>query len=349
MTIGDRLDANEDAHVMTILRRASFLPAIGGLACSLVLASCANMATRSGPIRHVTQGPATTVISTELNTGCQAPLQYPLQRKTGLGRITATDGTLITVPAQTAIGSQPQPAPLYNECELTKPARLADVGLSKAPVVEVDPDGEVVTGFVVADNYFEIYVNGKLIAVDPTPYTPFNSAIVRFRAKKPYTYAVKLVDWEEKLGLGMEWFPPNHKWWPGDGGFIAKFSDGVVTDSSWRAQSFYIAPLSSPTDVIEQGNLHNTAALGRTHPLSKMPSCEDKCYAVHYPVPAGWEQPRFDDRPWPEAFTFTDEQVGISPALVSYSQFRDAFTGAQWIWSQNLVFDNLVLVRKTVR
>ena len=70
---------------------------------------------------------------------------------------------------------------------------------------------------IVADNYFELYVNGKLVGVDPVPYTPFNSAIVRFRAKQPYTYALKLVDWEEKLGLGMEWMP-NHDWWPGDGG-----------------------------------------------------------------------------------------------------------------------------------
>ena len=29
------------------------------------------------------------------------------------------------------------------------------------PVVEVDKDGEVVTGFMVADNYFELYINGK--------------------------------------------------------------------------------------------------------------------------------------------------------------------------------------------
>jgi len=314
-----------------------------------VLTSCSSIATGQPPVRHVTQGPATTIISAELYTGCRAALQYPVIRKTGLGRITATDGTSITVPAQTAIGAAPQPAPLYNECEQVMPARLADVDVSKAPIVEVDPDGDVVTGFVVADNYFEIYINGKLVAVDPTPYTPFNSAIVRFRAKKPYTYAVKVVDWEEKLGLGMEWFPPNHDWWPGDGGFIAKFSDGVVTDSSWRAQSFYISPLSSPTDVIERGNVHDTTALGRTHPLAKMPACQDQCYAVHYPLPTGWERGTFDDRAWPEAFTYTDAEVGISPALVSYSRFREAFAGARWIWSQNLVFDNVVVVRKNVR
>ena len=45
-------------------------------------------------------------------------------------------------------------------------------------MVEVDADGEEVTGYIVADNYFELYVNGKLIALDPVPYTPMNSVIV---------------------------------------------------------------------------------------------------------------------------------------------------------------------------
>jgi hypothetical protein len=217
------------------------------------------------------------------------------------------------------------------------------------PVVEVDRDGEVATGFIVADNYFELYINGKLVAVDPATYTPFNSAIVRFRVKKPYTYAFKLVDWEEKLGLGMEWFPPNHDWWTGDGGLIARFSDGVVTDGSWKAQTYYIAPLMSPGDVVENGSVHDTGALGRFHPQAKQPSCQDKCFAVHYPLPANWASPAFDDRGWPQAYEYTDAQVGISPALVWYTRYPEAFSGARWIWSSNLVFDNLVLARKTVR
>lgn len=325
------------------------MKAVAALLAALLVASCANMPPRDAPVRQVTQGPATLVSSPNVYTGCRAAIQYPFMRPSAVGRISATDGTVITVPAQTALGSQPQATPLYNECERVTPAALSDVDLSRVPVVEVDRDGELVTGFVVADNYFEIYVNGKLVAVDPTPYTPFNSAIVRFRAKKPYTYAVKLVDWEEKLGLGMEWFPPNHDWWPGDGGFIARFSDGAVSDASWRAQSFYIAPLSSPSDVIERGAVHDTTALGRTHPLARMPVCHDRCYAVHYPVPEGWERAEFNDSAWPQAFVYTDEEVGISPALVSYTRFRDAFAGARWVWSQNLVFDNLVLARKTVR
>jgi hypothetical protein len=315
-------------------------------AASLGLIACALPAPQTVAARHVTQGLAT-VVSDNLYADCKE--QVPNLRKTSVGRITATDGTVITVPAVTAIGSGPRAFPLFSDCELVRPARFADVDATSLPVVEIDSDGEIVTGYIVADNYFELYVNGKLVAVDPVPYTPFNSAIVRFRVKKPYVYAVKLVDWEEKLGLGMEWFPPNQDWYLGDGGFIARFSDGVVTDKTWRAQTFYIAPLNSPEEVVERGGLRDTTALGRVHPLAKVPSCRERCFAVHYDVPNNWERPGFDDGNWPQASEFTDAEVGISPALISYSRFPEAFTGARWIWSQNLVFDNLVLARKTVR
>ncbi len=215
------------------------------------------------------------------------------------------------------------------------------------PVVEIDADGEVVTGYIVADNYFEVYVNGKLVGVDAVPFTPFNSAIVKFKAKRPYTYALKLVDWEEKLGVGMEKMPDND-WHPGDGGVIARFSDGTVTDSTWKAQSFYIAPLASPDDVLEKRNVHDTTKLGRTHPLSKKPSCQEKCYAVHYPIPETWAAASLDDAGWPRAYEYTDEDVGVT-TLTAYTRYPEAFEGARWIWTVNLVYDNLVLARKTVR
>src|SRR5262249_3060212 len=162
-----------------------------------------------------------------------------------------------------------------------------------------------ITGYIVADNYFELYVNGKLVAVDAVPYTPFNSSIVKFKAKRPYTYAFKLVDWEEDLGLGTEIGVRDGPWYQGDGGLTARFSDGTVTDSSWKAQAFYIAPLASPDDVVEKGSVHHTAKLGRVHPHAPKPGCQDKCYAIHYPIPGNWAAPSFDDARWPRAYEFT--------------------------------------------
>ena len=35
--------------------------------------------------------------------------------------------------------------------------------------------------------------------------------------------------------------------------------------------------------------------------------------------------------------------------LPGYTRYPELFTGARWIWSVNLVFDNVVIARKTVR
>ena len=152
--------------------------------------------------RHVTQGRAKTIVENLY----RCPVAVGNRRISAVGQITATDGTVLTVPAETALQKKrgPLAADLYNECTQVRPKSEADVSAANVPVVEVDADGEVITGYIVADNYFELYVNGKLVAVDNTPYTPFNSAIVKFKAKRPITYVLKLVDWDENLGLGSE-------------------------------------------------------------------------------------------------------------------------------------------------
>lgn len=297
--------------------------------------------------RSVTQGLAKTVVENIY----RCPVNVANHRVSAVGTITASDGTVWRVPAETALekGTGPMGADLFNECNKITPQKSSEVSAANVPVIEVDPDGEVITGYIVADNYFEFYVNGKLVAVDNLPYTPFNSAIVKFKAKRPLTYAFKLVDWEEDLGLGTEVnFANRSKFYQGDGGLIARFSDGTVTDSSWKAQSFYIAPLKDPNDVIERGNVHDTTKLGRVHPHAPKPGCDDRCYAVHYPIPANWAAPSFDDSKWPRAYEFTDEDVGVTN-LPAYTRFPELFEGSRWIWSLNLVFDNLVLARKTVR
>lgn len=38
---------------------------------------------------------------------------------------------------------------------------LAEVDQSAVPVAVVDPDGEEITGYIFADNYFELYINGS--------------------------------------------------------------------------------------------------------------------------------------------------------------------------------------------
>ena len=339
------------------------LAAAGTVATTLAVVACQTLpaqldldaADPAPPKRMVTQGTATKIVAQNL-TRCAHTHPKMNVRVAAVGEITATDGTVITMPAATALqtGRGPLSYDLYNECNQVMPPNASAVSTANVPVMEIDPDGEVITGFIVADNYYEMYVNGKLVSVDNTPYTPFNSAIVKFRVKRPYTLAFLVVDWDEHLGLGMEVFPvpitpKTNKYYPGDGGLIAKFSDGTMTDGTWKVQSFYIAPLVDPKEVVERGHIHDTPNLGgRTHPYARRPDCEDKCYAVHYPIPRNWQSPRFNDSHWPRAWEFTAQEIGVTN-LPAYTRFPELFEGARWIWTQNLVLDNVMIARKTVR
>lgn len=290
--------------------------------------------------RSVTKGKGETVIAGLVTCAGGRP--------TPVGRIRSTDGKIWTSPTETRFADGPKATDLHNSCLGITRSGIAEVDLSKVPVVEVDRDGQVVTGFIYADNYYELYVNGKLVAVDATPFTPFNSTVVKFRAKRPMTIAIKAVDWEENVGLGTESGGARAPHHPGDAGFIASFDNGVVSDRSWRVQTFYIAPLASPDLVVEKGNVHDTSALGRVYPdAASDAACALNCYAVRYPEPRDWASPAFDDRAWPQAFEYTEEQVGGG---APYRNFKDQLTrgGAKFIWSSNLVFDNVVLARKRI-
>jgi len=295
------------------------------------LSRSANLALTNS--RSISQGRAVTVVTNLLPAG---------QRISAVGSITASDGTVWTVPAATQFATAPKASDLFNEVTGVTPTNIAGVNLNAVPIVEIDPDGEVITGYLFADNYFELYVNGTLVAVDPVPFTPFNSSVVKFRAKRPITYAVKLVDWEENLGLGTELNGgnPNH---PGDGGFMASFSDGTFTGPNWKAQSFYIAPLDNPNLVVEMPDgTHNSSAASTT------PTLGTNCYALHYPVPGGWQTKSFNHSNWPSAATYTEAAIGVNnkPAYLNFpGQLSNS--GAQFIWSSNLILDNEVIVRYT--
>lgn len=285
------------------------------------------------PSGSVTQGLGLTTVA-DLMPNC------PSNHVTPLGTIVASDGSTWVVPADNHFQTATPLADLHNPCNGIAPANLAAANLSNVPVVDIDPNGEVVTGFLFADNYFELYVNGVLVGVDAVPFTPFNSSVVKFRVSKPYTLAVKLVDWEENPGLGSE-INNGNNYHPGDGGFIAQFSDGTVTDTSWRAQVFYIAPIHDLNSVVElPDGTHSTASATLT------PTCNANCYGVHYPIPDDWADPDFDETGWVKPSLYTAQQVTNQAAFKNFE--TTAWGNARFIWTSNLVLDNLVLVRKTV-
>lgn len=290
------------------------------------------------------QGTATTVTSNLFLQG---------QRVAGVGTVTSSDGETWTVPAQTEYESTafPWAFDLYNEYEAghdyaTASAALAALG--STDIVEVDADGEVVTGYIFADNYFELWVNGKAIAKDPVPFTGFNSCIVRFKAKQPFTVAMKLVDWEENLGTGTE-ANGDSNYHPGDGGLVAVFKDASdnvldVTGSHWKAQTYYTAPITDKNCLDETAR---TSSGCSTADLTGI----DNVYAAHWETPDGWTGENYDDADWPAASTYSNATVGVDnkPSYTNFTAlFDDSANDAAFIWSSNLVLDNLVLVRATI-
>lgn len=314
-----------------------------------VVSGAAQQTPSAGPAANVSPG-ATGVASAEVSfskglakTTMPRLLDCPGGRVSAIGEIVAEDGTKWAVPANVTT-AMTNAGDLSNPCTKTEYRSIADVKPDNIPIVEIDPDGVVITGFIFADNYFELYVNGKPVAKDPVPYTPFNASIVRFKAKYPMTYAIRGVDWEENLGQGTE-DNKGSKFAPGDAGIVAVFSDGTVTDASWKAQSYYIAPLPSKESLKLETKDGKQV---RTSPqTAEPPACGTNCYAAHFAVPDGWNAVKFDDSSWPNAVLYSEQTVGVDNKK-EYTNFRSEFGKGKFIWTSNLVLDNEVLLRRTV-
>jgi phosphatidylethanolamine-binding protein (PEBP) family uncharacterized protein len=163
---------------------------------------------------------------------------------------------------------------------------------------------------VYADNWFMLYVNGRLVAVDPIPFTPHNVVSVDFLPEYPMTIAVLAKDnADPKTGLeyGLR---------IGDGGFILKFADGTVTNATWKAKNYFKGPLNGGT---------------------KNPQ------VIQEPLPADWWAVDFDDSKWEHAKEFTTEEVNPKQPY-----YESDFAGAKFIWTEDLALDNTIIFRTKV-
>ena len=325
------------------LKSLSILSILGVMGCS-DSATTVTDSVYSGT-GSVTQGKATTTTTNLFPSGI---------RVAGLGTIASRDGkTTWTVPAEVnfTTTSFPFASDLYNSYvsgHSYASTAAATAALSSNNIVTVDADGEVFTAYIFGDNYFEMYVNGVAVGKDPVPYTDFNSCIVQFKAKKPFTVAVKCVDWEENLGMGTE-AQGSSSYHVGDGGFVMtiKNTAGTIvsaTDNTWKAQTYYIAPISDLSCLSESGNLRSSSNCITS-------SGAANSYAIHWALPTDWFKTSYDDANWPLAATFSNSTVGVDNKS-SYTKFADVFDNtskdASFIWSSNLLLDNLVLLRKKI-
>lgn len=165
---------------------------------------------------------------------------------------------------------------------------------------------------VYADNSFMLYINGELVAVDSIAFVPHNVISVDILPSYPMSIAVMAKDnFDPKTG--MEYANTNI----GDGGFILKFSDCTVTDGGWKAKKISWGPIDRDT---------------------KVPRIES------VQVPDDWYAVDFDDSGWAYAKEYTAEQVAPKQPF-----FDSDFTGAKFIWSDDIALDNVVLFRHVVR
>lgn len=165
---------------------------------------------------------------------------------------------------------------------------------------------------VYADNWFMLYVNGELVAVDSIKFIPHNVISVDILPAYPMTIAVMAKDNADPK-TGMEYANTNI----GDGGFILKFGDGTVTSADWKAKQFSRGPVDRDT---------------------KNPRVENT------PIPDNWFAVDFDDSKWGNAKEYTEEQVGPKQPY-----FETDFKGAKFIWSDDIELDNTVIFRHVVK
>lgn len=160
---------------------------------------------------------------------------------------------------------------------------------------------------VYADNWFMLYVNGRLVAVDSIQFTPHNVVSVDFLPEYPMSIAVLAKD-NADPETGMEYGTSI-----GDGGFCLKFADGTVTNASWKAKNFFHGPVNGDT----------------ANPQVKQE-----------PLPEKWWAVDFDDSTWKNAKEYTVEEVDPKQPY-----FDNDFEGAKFIWTDDIAFDNTVIFR----
>jgi hypothetical protein len=156
---------------------------------------------------------------------------------------------------------------------------------------------------VYADNWFQMYINGELVAVDSIKFIPHNVVSVDLLPTNPMTIAVMAKDNADPK-TGMEYANTNI----GDAGFILKFSDGTVTHAGWKAKSFSHGPVNRDT---------------------KNPRVENT------PIPENWFATDFNDSEWSNATEYTEDEV--RPKQPYYDS---DYKGAKFIWTRDIALDN---------
>ena len=187
------------------------------------------------------------------------------------------------------------------------------------------------TAEIWADNWFALYVNGKKVGEDSTPFATersFNSDAISFKASYPLTIGIMARDYVENAS-GLEYIgKPNQQ--IGDGGIIAQIRDTssgqiiTATNKSWRVFVTNRAPLNE--DCVRSKN-----------PLQDCKTSVTK-------TPTSWYSTTFKDTSWKSATEFTPSAVGVKDGYFNFTWAPSS----SLVWSADLRLDNTILLRTKI-
>lgn len=184
------------------------------------------------------------------------------------------------------------------------------------------------TAEVWADNWFALYINGKLVGQDSVPITTersFNSERITFKATYPLTIGLIGKDFKEN-DSGLEYIGSNRQQ-IGDGGVVLQIKESTSgkviasTSKKWRVLAIQQAPL-------------NSECVTSNDPLRD-------CKSSQKSVPSNWSKSSFSDSKWTFAREYSESDVGV----------KDGYGEIQWnpkaklIWGEDLKVDNTLLFR----
>ncbi|WP_299788480.1 PEBP family protein [uncultured Marivita sp.] len=186
---------------------------------------------------------------------------------------------------------------------------------------------------VWADNWFEMRVNGALVAEDSVPITTersFNAERFHFEADRPFVIGVVAKDFKEN-DTGLEYIGTRRQQM-GDGGLILQIRDVsdtlvAVSNADWQCLTIHTAPLDKACEA-------------EADPVAG----KDPCTFEASDEPDGWDSTGFDASAWPQATVYTAAQV--DPKM-GYDDIAWS-SQAELIWGADLEQSNTVLCRLVV-
>lgn len=197
--------------------------------------------------------------------------------------------------------------------------------LSASPV-----SAETFSADVWADNWFEMRIDGRTVAVDSVPITTersFNAESFTFDAELPFVIGLIAMDFKEN-DTGLEYIGTRRQQM-GDGGVIVQIRDAAgelvaVSDDAWRCLAVHTAPLDRACET-------------ERNPIAGQGPCTFEAASP----PDGWDLAAFDASDWPQASVYSEREVGP----------KDGYDRIQWseaarlIWGPDLERSNTVLCR----